>query len=53
MVKTPGDAYLTQYLSSVRHTKRELKMTFPEGINTSPAKEQQEEQQEVTNAFDK
>jgi len=44
MMKTPGDAYLTQYLSSVRHTKRELKMTFPEGINTSPAKEQQEEQ---------
>ena len=51
MMKTPGDAYLEQYLCfvsaqnlSVRHTKREIKMTFPEEINKSPVKEQQEEQ---------
>ena len=50
-MKTPGDAYLAQYLCfvsaqnlSVRHTKREIKMTFPEEINKSPVKEQQEEQ---------
>lgn len=34
-----------QYSESVRHTKKALKITFPEEINKAPVKEQQEERQ--------
>lgn len=35
-----------QYSESVRHTKKALKITFPEEVNKAPVKEQQEEQEE-------
>lgn len=34
-----------QYSEFVRHTKKALKITFPEEINKVPVKEQQEERQ--------